>query len=285
MLISRPSNRIPANVSTSWARLGQWLKAHFPPKLHGLFPGASEEQLRSLERTIEQKLPDDVRESLRIHNGQGLPDQGVLYRCRPCNVGEIETIWRCSVEYALPVQESNPEGCYLEQFSSQPDGAVQCLGATRGWISLHDWDGNHIGVDLNPGPRGAFGQVINFGHDASTKYVLAPSWAHFLEDVADELEAGNFILEFDDQGTITTFCPADPVCAYDQFPNGFAEWSAAKLPQDFGTAAVLDEIVEAPAPPAQWAAAAKLVQQFLTAIYNWPLAVAAAIKTTWPYTN
>jgi cell wall assembly regulator SMI1 len=249
MLISRPTKRTPANISVSWARLERWLKAHFPPQLHGLFPGTSEERLRAVERTIGQKLPDDVRESLRIHDGQGLPDQGVIYRCWLCKSGEIQSSWRCWAEDILPDQESSPEDWYLDQYTSWPQNAIECLYATRGWIPLHDWDGDHFGIDLNPGPRGIVGQVINFGRHASEKYVLAPSWAHFLEDVADELEAGNFVLEFNDQGQIENFCPADPVCAHDHFPNGFAEWSASKLPNDFGLATVIEEITETPAPP------------------------------------
>jgi hypothetical protein len=55
-------------------------------------------------------------------------------------------------------------------------------------------DSNHIGIDLDPGPCGVVGQVINFGRDQERKYVLARSWAHFLEDVAEELEAGNFVI-------------------------------------------------------------------------------------------
>jgi cell wall assembly regulator SMI1 len=64
-----------------------------------------------------------------------------------------------------------------------------------GWIPLH-WDGNrnYLGIDLDPGPRGVVGQVINFGGDEHSKYVLATSWGRFLEDFADELEAGNFAI-------------------------------------------------------------------------------------------
>jgi cell wall assembly regulator SMI1 len=233
VLIRRSSYRTPAAVSLSWARLEGWLSQNIPRTFHKLPAGAPEFQIRNLENVIGQKLPDDVRESLRIHNGQGWPDSGVIYGCPLCNVGEILSNWRCWVEEILPQQESNPELWGLDGYTAEPAETIALLYATRGWIPLHDWDGDHFGVDLNPGPRGMVGQVINFGRHAEAKCVLALSWAHFLEDVADELEAGNFLLEFDDAEQITKFCPKDPVCADDQFPNGFSSWSIAKLPDDF----------------------------------------------------
>ena len=41
-------------------------------------------------------------------------------------------------------------------------------------------------------------RLINFGRDQEKKYVLARSWAHFLEDVADELNSGNFVITGDE---------------------------------------------------------------------------------------
>jgi hypothetical protein len=43
--------------------------------------------------------------------------------------------------------------------------------------------------------------VINFGGDEHNKYVLATSWGRFLEDFADELEAGNFAIGKHKYGT------------------------------------------------------------------------------------
>ena len=80
-----------------------------------------------------------------------------------------------------------------EEFSdgmqSFPEGAIQLDYINRGWIPLsRDGGGNHIGVDLSPGPKGTKGQVINFGRDEREKCVLAASWGEFLSDFADFLE-------------------------------------------------------------------------------------------------
>ena len=66
------------------------------------------------------------------------------------------------------------------------------------WIPLTaDGSGNHIGLDLDPWPRGRVGQVILFGRDEDVKVVLAESLGKFLEWIAGLLEGGNFRLELD----------------------------------------------------------------------------------------
>ena len=67
--------------------------------------------------------------------------------------------------------------------------------ASPGWIPFaSDSGGNCLGIDLDPGPTGTRGQVINFGRDEDEKFVLAPSMNEFLEWFADQLESGNFLI-------------------------------------------------------------------------------------------
>ncbi|WP_348651944.1 SMI1/KNR4 family protein [Curtobacterium citreum] len=78
--------------------------------------------------------------------------------------------------------------------SSSPDGFVQAKYSVRGWIPLtHDGGGNHIGVDLDPGPAGTVGQVITFGADDEVHHVLAPSLVSYLEQVYDLVASGDLI--------------------------------------------------------------------------------------------
>jgi hypothetical protein len=54
-----------------------------------------------------------------------------------------------------------------------------------------------LAVDLAPGPKGSWGQIILFGRDYDTKYVVARSWASFLGIVADDLSSGRWYVDED----------------------------------------------------------------------------------------
>lgn len=85
-----------------------------------------------------------------------------------------------------------------KQFSCPP-GAIHAVYAHSGWVPLvTDNSGNHIGVDLAPGKKGTWGQVILFGRDFDTKFVLAPNWGDFLLIFAKDLENGNYIIREED---------------------------------------------------------------------------------------
>ncbi|CDO94784.1 unnamed protein product [Kluyveromyces dobzhanskii CBS 2104] len=78
---------------------------------------------------------------------------------------------------------------------SIPPLAIQQVYANSGWIPLAtDNAGNHIGIDLAPGPKGKYGQVILFGREFDTKFVVANNWGDFLLSFANDLELGNWLL-------------------------------------------------------------------------------------------
>lgn len=84
---------------------------------------------------------------------------------------------------------------FIPQQKSIPPEAIQAVYAHGAWIPMvTDHAGNHIGVDLAPGANGAYGQVIIFGRDFDTKYVVAQNWGEFLLSFANDLEEGNWWL-------------------------------------------------------------------------------------------
>ena len=88
-----------------------------------------------------------------------------------------------------------------ENSTSYPSGAVQTVYTTPGWIPFaHDGGGNHLGIDLSPGPVGQIGQVINFGRDEDNKFVIAPSFEAFLEWQLTQLQSGNFRIVTENYG-------------------------------------------------------------------------------------
>ena len=80
----------------------------------------------------------------------------------------------------LPIQKSFPKG------------HIKCQYANPNWIPLiTDNAGNHIAIDMDPDVDGIPGQVIIFGRDFDTKYVIAPNWAQFLVSFVEDFQIAN----------------------------------------------------------------------------------------------
>jgi cell wall assembly regulator SMI1 len=61
-----------------WGRLESWLKKNAPEVLDDLNPWASESEVLELETALGFNLPEDLKESLRIHNGQAGNSQWLI---------------------------------------------------------------------------------------------------------------------------------------------------------------------------------------------------------------
>jgi cell wall assembly regulator SMI1 len=58
-----------SSIAQSWQRIGAWYAQNTPKDTLVLADGASEAEIAELEAALGQRLPDDVRESLALHNG------------------------------------------------------------------------------------------------------------------------------------------------------------------------------------------------------------------------
>ena len=64
---------------------------------------------------------------------------------------------------------------------SHPAGAIKLRYFNHGWLPIwEDGGGNFVGLDLDPGPSGRYGQVISYGRDIHDMAVLADSLWDFL---------------------------------------------------------------------------------------------------------
>lgn len=232
MFIPRPKQRKAATVSDSWRRLEAWLTANVPEVAATLQAGCSKADLTAFEKDFSLSLPDDVKESFRIHNGQKRFTAAGPLAGEPLDPLEaVRSSLSCWRQLFEQEQQSDHDSGLGDRSTSYPPDAIRCEYATPNWIPLGDWDGNCYGVDLNPGPNGIQGQVINFGRDEEKKYVLAVSWGHFLQDIADELEAGNIVAIPDPGGDGRYFSrPGQEDQALFRF---YKEWSEAKIPSTF----------------------------------------------------
>jgi cell wall assembly regulator SMI1 len=226
----------PPSIASSWKRIDNWAEEHYPELFDQLCEGCTINDLNELEFQLDCSLPQDVRESLQIHDGQergGIPT-GIIFGSMLLDCEEIVQEWenwrKVNQEFLLeatfprPTVPSKTLGGSSGQASTSaaassssaptsprrgnwrqellarqdcvPPNAVQKAYTHPAWIPLvRDWGGNNLAVDLAPGPKGHWGQVILFGRDYDTKYVVARSWSAFLAIVADDLKSGRWFID------------------------------------------------------------------------------------------
>ena len=177
-----------------WARLELWLKRNLPEVLADLKPGATEKQIAGWEKKMKCVLPDELRALYRRHDRQKGKASGPFYGLALMSLSAMHGAWKLSRDLLL----EDPDGMREladARAESHPKGAIKRDYLNPGWIPFaHDHGGNFLGVDLDPGPKGTRGQVINFGRDEDKSYVLAPSFDAFVAWLVPQLERGNFIL-------------------------------------------------------------------------------------------
>lgn len=216
----------PVDVAAAWARIAKGADALEPRLSSRLARGTTANMVSAFEAGVCHPLPAEVRDSFRAHNGQsrdwGSTD-AFFYGLRFHALVEAREVWRLWSGLAA---DEDLEEFARERGSSTPKGAIRLGYANRKWIPLADVGGSgHFGADLDPGPKGLSGQVINFGRDEEYKYVLAWSWGWFLNDLAEELERGNFRFEDGDRRGLKLIDPDPP---YGSFYNAREAWSKAK---------------------------------------------------------
>ena len=219
----------PPPVSHSWKKIDRWLERNYQELFDQLGEGCTQNDINELEHELDCSLPQDVRDSLTIHDGQerGGTPTGVVFSCMLLDCEEIVQEWKnwqkVNEEYlnsrAKPQPEYPIKGLnnassssshqsqsgsnklwrqeLLDRQDSQPPKAIQKAYAHPGWIPLaRDWGGNNIAIDLAPGQMGKWGQVIIFGRDYDCKYVVARSWSHFMAVLADDMNSDKtFVVE------------------------------------------------------------------------------------------
>jgi cell wall assembly regulator SMI1 len=221
----------------SWKRIDRWAEENYPELFDQLCEGCTNNDLNELEHQLDCSLPQDVRDSLTVHDGQerGGNPTGIIFSSMLLDCEEIVQEWdqwrRVNQQYLLETSVTKPavpskafggsneatasrstpgspsssgsqKGSWRQDLQARQDsvpaGAVQRAYAHPAWIPLvRDWGGNNLAMDLAPGPTGTWGQVILFGRDYDTKYVVAKSWAAFLAVFADDLNSGKWFVDED----------------------------------------------------------------------------------------
>jgi cell wall assembly regulator SMI1 len=189
-------------VKNTWQRLEKWLGDNFPLGLENLQDPATDEAIATLESKIQMVLPDTLKESSKIHDGEknNYPP-GVLadgFWLMPLD--QAYETWKQLKDIAAELfgTEDNPT-----QWRSQVEdgiifikGAVKPLIGSPKWFPIANMNGDIIRfLDFDPPDSGTVGQVIEIDAEACQFQVIATSFLEYLEQYAADLEAGLYAIE------------------------------------------------------------------------------------------
>lgn len=150
--------------------------------------GASEAEISELEAALGQRLPDDVRESLALHNGAA-NEAYLLYFGELLSTQRMLEVWQMYAD----MQKSEGWGLGPDYNPDYLQGPLRPVYWDALRIPLTDNCGDGAMLDLAPAAGGHAGQIIEFDHEAGPKGVFAPSFSAWLALLADELEQGKHV--------------------------------------------------------------------------------------------
>jgi cell wall assembly regulator SMI1 len=171
-------------VTESWKRIAAWYGVNTPPGTLRPPPGAAEGLLRETEAKLGTRLPEDVREFYRLHDGLG--GSWLLHHGELLSLAGVLRQWEMYCEW----QRKDGYGIGPDWEPQQLSGPIKPVWWNPRRIHLTDNSGNHRTLDLDPLPGGRLGQILWHDHEVGPVEVLAPSFAAWLSGMADELEAG-----------------------------------------------------------------------------------------------
>lgn len=182
------------DVAAVWERAHRWLRENAPDALAWLRPPVSADALARAEQILGVMLPEDVRRSYEIHDGQE-EDVSLFAGLRLASLEEMITVWRWNVEFIA--EQGEMEGLAR----GIPPDAVRSVWRSRGWIPiLRDGGGNHVVVDLDPGPVGVRGQLVYAYVKHDDRPRIATSFTEFLDERIAEWESDVAVPEFGPYG-------------------------------------------------------------------------------------
>ncbi|WVQ81032.1 hypothetical protein IAT38_003139 [Cryptococcus sp. DSM 104549] len=189
-------------LTHTFHRLRNALSGSFPELLETLNSPVNPHLLAAFEAELGCPLPRAVRESLLVADGQDFESTsniagsgGLFYGLYFLPLEEVMREWAFWRHAELdPAAGTN--AAVLATMASVPPHWIRSRYACKGWVPLlSDRTGNYVGVDLDPGANGAWGQVIVFGRDFDRKCVLwrgdgEGGWGKWLAAFVEELESG-----------------------------------------------------------------------------------------------
>ncbi|GMG19349.1 unnamed protein product [Ambrosiozyma monospora] len=188
------------SIQECWVIFENWLRDNWQEGYQALNPPITSDQLQLLERSLDVNLPEDYKESLRIHNGSS-GNVGLIDGQEYLHHEEIIKQWKIwdDLLHEGMFDDSADEDCD-EDYDSQIQ--PNCWWCSK-WVPFtHDGSGDHFCLDLEPSSSGQSGQVITMWHDSPSRTVLATSFREYFGRYVIGVISGKFSYSEDYGGII-----------------------------------------------------------------------------------
>lgn len=178
-----------------WEPIEAWLAVHAADLLDTLRPGATAAEIEEAENFLGVSLPEDVKTSYRIHDGQWAAedkadlqqwkDYGLYNMHQLLSLARMKNNWRVWQDV-----NENLEPKY--KWVTLESGKTIATWSDKFIPLSSDGCGDAYFLDLSALLMGGnVGQIIEY-HDCDGLYMTAPSFRAWLETFAADLEAGQY---------------------------------------------------------------------------------------------
>jgi cell wall assembly regulator SMI1 len=204
------------DIESLWRRIDAALGKHAPAVLETLSGPASAKSLAALEKELGQPVPDDLRRSWAVHDGQDDEvEQHLLFADFPFYGVARTRAARKEARVVAKMLGVDKQADDLVAWHAlvadgigSIDGPVKARDHHEAWLPIGAYNGDvHRYLDLDPAPGGTVGQVIEVDPESVSWRVLAPSFGDLLARYADALEAG--AVDWDEPDACALFPPPD----------------------------------------------------------------------------
>ena len=168
-------------ITTAWNAIERELTVHAPTVLPTLNGPATDGDIERLESTIGHTIPNDLRASLELHNGQDDPSRLQLL----CEAGIL-----LSIDRMLEVWEM------MTKINHDLDDQISDCSGVEWWnpayLPISDSEGDHLCINLLADD---FGEVLWHVHDNGIEHHVFPSYTDWLQHVASILTEKRFAID------------------------------------------------------------------------------------------
>jgi cell wall assembly regulator SMI1 len=198
---------VASSVAESWARINEWLRANGLPARFSPPPGVSEQAIRAAEAAMGLELPEDLRESYRIHDGSRRGAYLILFER-----GFLIPLGGDGESIVSSFASKREIGAYNQSagLRGKPEGPIRPDYWNPLWVPLTcDWETNTVAIDLDPAEGGCVGQVILHDQWGETR-LIGRSWGEWLATYANALETGEYRLRVPQEWLAAVYPASEP---------------------------------------------------------------------------